>query len=149
MAEAEAGEGTLAELLAAAERSIERLTPEQAAAAVADGALLVDIRSEVARRRDGIVPGSLHVPRTVLEWRLEPGGAWRNPYADDRRIIVLCDHGCSSVLAAVALAGLGRERVADVIGGFARWREDGLPVADAPEPPSAGLPGMAPPDLGP
>ena len=89
-----------------------RLRPDEAAAAVARGAALVDIRSDLDRERDGIVPGSLHIPRTVLEWRLAADSAWRNPFAPDvdKQVILMCDHGCSSVLAAAPLVGLGFAR---------------------------------------
>jgi hypothetical protein len=63
---------TLEELLDAARAQIERLEPAEALAATEEGALLIDIRADLDRERDGIVPGSLHIPRTVLEWRLDP-----------------------------------------------------------------------------
>jgi rhodanese-related sulfurtransferase len=141
--------GSLDALLAHASARIERLEPRAAWAAVADGATLVDIRSNGAREHDGIVPGSLHVPRTVLEWRLAPDSEWRSPHAPgpDARVVLLCDHGHSSVLAAAALVDLGFARAGDVVGGFEAWREAGLPTAPAPQRDDAALPGMAPPDL--
>jgi rhodanese-related sulfurtransferase len=141
---------TLDELVAEAVARIDRLEPAAALAAMQDGAVLVDIRSDSERERDGIVPGSLHLPRTVLEWRLDPGGAWRSPHAPsvDERVVLLCDHGCSSVLAAATLVDLGFVRTGDVVGGFAAWRAAGLSVATAPsarrEP--GELAGMRPPD---
>jgi rhodanese-related sulfurtransferase len=135
-------------LLQDATTRIERLQPAAAQAAVEDGALLVDIRSDDARERNGIVPGSLHVPRTVLEWRLDPASAWRNPHVGgpDTHVPLICDHGSSSILAAATLVDLGFAHAGDVIGGFEAWREAGLPVAPAP-PPSAdgGLQGMGGP----
>ena len=73
------------------------------------GALLIDIRSSEDRERDGIVPGSLHIPRTVLEWRMAPDSDWRNPTSAgvDSEIIVICDHGDSSVFADGKLVDLG------------------------------------------
>lgn len=111
--------------------------------------MLVDIRSNDAREDDGIVPGSLHIPRTVLEWRVAPGSPWRNPHVDGAgEIILLCDHGYSSILAAATLVDLGFVGAGDVIGGFEAWREAGLPVEPAPErrDPSGRLPGMGGPD---
>ena len=140
------GRRTLDELLAEARAKIDRLTPAEALAATGGGGLIVDIRSTGARERDGIVPGSIHVPRTVLEWRLEPGGPWRNPLIGglDRQLVVLCDHGYSSIFAAAMLAELGYARPADVIGGFEAWAAAGLPVAassaEAAEPPGMGGP---------
>jgi len=141
---------TLDELLEAARTRIERLEPVDALAATEQDALLIDIRADVDRERDGIVPGSLHIPRTVLEWRLDPESSWRNPHVGglDQQIVLICDHGCSSVLAAATLVELGFARAGDVVGGFAAWREAGLPTA--PSPPYRRGPGesagMRPPD---
>ena len=141
---------TLDELLTAAAQRILRLSPVEAHAAARSGALLVDIRSDGDRERDDIVPGSLHLPRTVLEWRLDPDSLWRNPHVGglDRQIILICDHGFSSILAAATLADLGFTRAGDVIGGFAAWRDAGLPTGPAPlrRRGSGELPGMAGPD---
>jgi rhodanese-related sulfurtransferase len=138
------------ELLAAASARIDRLEPELAFAELEAGAVLVDIRSDFDRERDGIVPGSLHLPRTVLEWRLDPESAWRSPHAPafEDRVILLCDHGFSSALAAATLVDLGFTRAADVFGGFAAWRDAGLPVASVPprKRESGELAGMQPRD---
>jgi rhodanese-related sulfurtransferase len=141
---------TLAELLEAAQQRITRLEPAEALAEVEEGAILIDIRSHFERDRDGIVPGSLHVPRTVLEWRLAPESAWRNPHLAglEQRVLLLCGDGFSSVLAAATLAELGFAKAGDVVGGFAAWREAGLPTIPAPKyrPGPGELPGMRPPD---
>ena len=81
------------------------------------------------------MPGSLHIPRTVLEWRLDPAGPRRNPHVGglDEQVILLCDHGCSTVLAAATLVNLGFRRAGDVVGGFLAWREAGLPTGRAPQ----------------
>jgi rhodanese-related sulfurtransferase len=140
---------TVHELVEQAARRIDRLEPADAQAAMRDGAVLVDIRSDSDRERDGVVPGSLHVPRTVLEWRLDPGSDWRNPHAPELgdRVVVLCDHGFSSVLAAASLVDLGFARAADVVGGFEAWREAGLPISPARGRRESGeLPGTSPPE---
>jgi rhodanese-related sulfurtransferase len=133
MAAGAQGRKTLDELLEEARASIERLEPPAALKALDRGALLIDIRSSLDRERDGVVPGSLYIPRTVLEWRLDPDGEWRNPRIGslDQQIIIICDHGFSSILAAGTLAELGFKRSGDVIGGFAAWRAAGLPTAQA------------------
>lgn len=138
---------TVHELVAQAAARIDRLEPAQAEAAMREGAVLVDIRSDSDRERDGIVPGSLHVPRTVLEWRLDPGSDWRSLHAPELRdrVVVLCDHGFSSVLAAASLLDIGFARAADVVGGFDAWREAGLPVAHVKGREPGELPGMSPP----
>jgi rhodanese-related sulfurtransferase len=144
----EEGPRTLAELLREAEALIDRLSPAEAFERARAGALIVDIRSDREREGSGVVPGSIHIPRTVLEWRLEPGGAWRNQHVDgvDRRLIVLCDHGYSSVLAAATLAQLGYTSVADVVGGFEAWRDCGLPTARPRRRDDGELAGMAGPE---
>jgi rhodanese-related sulfurtransferase len=133
---------TLDDLLARASARIRRYTPEEAHAAAAHDALIVDIRARDARERHGVIPGALHVPRTVLEWRVASDD-WRNPRLDSRRLILVCDHGCSSILAAATLSDLGRD-VGDVVGGFDAWRSAGLPTTAAR--PAEGMPGMGEPD---
>ena len=125
---------TLDEMLARARGRIRRLEPRQAHEAVSRGALIIDIRCSGDRDREGVIPGSLHVPRTVLEWRLAPGSAWRSPYAPDldREILVVCDHGYSSSLAAASLVDLGFIRAGDVVGGYEAWRLARLPTIAAP-----------------
>ena len=90
----------------------------------AGGAVLVDIRDRFSREHDGVIPGAYHVPRTVLEWRVA-SDEYRNPALEDRRLILVCDHGFSTVFAASMLMVLGRD-VGDVIGGFEAWKADGL-----------------------
>ena len=141
---------TLEELFDEAQARISRFPPDAAHAAAKEGALVVDIRSDLDRERDGIVPGAVHIPRTVLEWRIDLDSPWRSPYVGglDQQIVILCDHGCSSVFAAAVLVELGFTRAGDVIGGFAAWREAGLPIGRAqlhrrsPDEPA----GMGPPD---
>lgn len=140
---------TIDELVAEARGQITRLSPAEAWAAAAAGALIVDIRSNDARVRYGIVPGSLHLPRTVLEWRVVPESGLRNPHVGDldQELLLLCDHGYSSSLAAATLVRLGFTRAGDVIGGFEAWAAAGLPVSQPSGPRPAGeLPGFAPPD---
>lgn len=142
------GRTTVDQLFLDACRRIERLEPSDAHIEARAGALIVDIRTPDARRRHGIVPGSLHIPRTVLEWRVDPESPWRNPHVEglDSRIILMCDHGFASALAAAGLIDLGFERPADVIGGFGAWQEAGLPVSALRERPDDDLPGFGPPD---
>jgi rhodanese-related sulfurtransferase len=124
---------TLDEMLKQARARIRRLEPRSAHEAAANGALIIDIRSATDRDRDGVIPGSLHIPRTVLEWRLAPDSPWRSPYAPDldQELLLLCDHGYSSSLAAAALHDLGFINAGDIMGGFEGWREVALPTAKA------------------
>ena len=137
------------ELLAAARRRIDRLEPEAAWAAASTGdAVIVDIRSQDDRRDSGIVPGSIHIPRTVLEWRVDPSSGWHNPHVVDRevRLLLLCSHGFSSSLAAATLVDLGFGRAGDVVGGFEAWSALGLPAAPAPCRRDGVAPGMGGPE---
>lgn len=117
------------QLLADARARLERLTPEQAHAAMGAGALLVDIRSDSQRASDGLIPGARVVPRNVLEWRLDPSCRHRDPELGQReaRIVLLCDEGYQSSLAAATVRSFG-VCATDVIGGFRAWRAAGLPV---------------------
>jgi rhodanese-related sulfurtransferase len=118
------------ELLAEARAGLRRLNPREAAAAMAAGALLVDIRPVEQRSRDGEVPGALHIDRNVLEWRLDPRCDHRIEHAArrDHLIMVLCNEGYASSLAAATLCRLGLDAT-DVDGGYQAWRSDGLPTA--------------------
>lgn len=139
----------LDDLVAAAARRIARYSAPEARSAAAGDGLIVDIRSQDARERDGIVPGSLHIPRTVLEWRVAVDSPWRSAHLGGReqRLILICDHGYSSILAADTLRQLGFRHAGDVIGGFEAWVRTGLPVARRPRRTMTGeLPGSGPPD---
>jgi rhodanese-related sulfurtransferase len=122
---------SIADRLDAARAGLDRLGPRQAHDAVAAGdAVLVDVRAEDHVARDGAIPGALRFPRTVLEWRLDPDCPWRDPRAPglDARVVLVCDHGYSSSLAARDLQGLGFARATDLVGGFEAWAAAGLPV---------------------
>jgi rhodanese-related sulfurtransferase len=121
---------TVDALLAEARRHLERLEPADAAAAMSAGAVLVDIRSDSQREADGVVPGAVFVPRNVLEWRCDPSCAHRDDRLcdPDRQLIVMCDEGYQSSLAAANLQRLGVARATDLVGGFRAWRAAGLPV---------------------
>jgi rhodanese-related sulfurtransferase len=90
---------------------------------MAAGALVVDTRPVDQRDRDGDLPGAVVIDRNVLEWRLDPSSSHRLPIADDhsRRIVVVCNEGYSSSLAAYTLQRLGLTRATDLIGGFQAW----------------------------
>jgi rhodanese-related sulfurtransferase len=121
---------TIHELLAAARRRLRRLEPHEAAAAAAGGALLVDIRSDAHRERDGLIPGAHVVARNVLEWRLDPASGHDDPALSDLdgHVIVVCHEGYQSSLAAATLQDLGFRHATDLAGGFQAWRAAGLAV---------------------
>jgi rhodanese-related sulfurtransferase len=118
-------------LLERVRQGYERIGPREAYEAAGAGeALLVDIRYAALRERDGLIPGALVVERNELEWRLDPLGSHRLPQATghDLRVIVVCDEGYASSLAAESLHRLGLRRATDLAGGFQAWRAAGLPV---------------------
>jgi rhodanese-related sulfurtransferase len=121
------------ELLDRVRADLDRLTAAEAFAEATGGALLVDIRYAALRDRDGLIPGALIVERNELEWRLDPQGSHRAAEATshDLRVVVICNEGYASSLAAVSLRQLGLHRATDLIGGFQAWRREGLPVTPA------------------
>jgi rhodanese-related sulfurtransferase len=121
---------TLDELLERARRDLVRVEPQQAATELAGGALLVDIRPVEQREADGCITGATVINRNVLEWRLAPESPWRIPAATscDIRVIVVCDQGFCSSLAAATLKELGLVNATDMIGGFQAWLAAGLPT---------------------
>jgi rhodanese-related sulfurtransferase len=125
---------TVNQLLASARAEIDRLTPAEALAAMRGGAVMVDIRPTEQRDRDGTVPGGHVIPRNVLEWRLDPQCEHRNPDVSrlDRQVIVICDQGYQSSLAAATLRRFGLDAT-DVIGGVQSWRNEGLRLSRSAE----------------
>ena len=122
---------TVEQLLAQARARLSRVTPPQAADEMRRGALLIDIRSDSQRERDGTIPEALFIARNVLEWRCDPRSRWRDPGVVNppgRRLLVICNEGYQSSLVAATLQQLGHGDATDVIGGFQAWREAGLPV---------------------
>jgi rhodanese-related sulfurtransferase len=120
---------TVDELLQAVRGRLERLDPYEAHEAVGRGAVLVDIRPQLNRELEGELPGALVVERNVLEWRFDPRSPDRLPQAvADVRLILVCNEGYASSLAAASLHELGVRHATDLIGGFRAWRAAGLPV---------------------
>ncbi|MFB7180919.1 rhodanese-like domain-containing protein [Streptomyces sp. NPDC056257] len=121
------------ELLEQVRAGYTRVGPEEAYAASRAGALLVDIRYQALRERDGLIPGALVVERNELEWRLDPRGSHRAPEATghDLQVVVICNEGYASSLAAASLHTLGLHRATDLTGGFQAWKSAGLPVTPA------------------
>jgi rhodanese-related sulfurtransferase len=120
---------TIDDALAHARANLDRLDPREAAAARSAGALLVDIRPEVNRVIEGLIPDALVIDRNVLEWRLDPASDVRIESASyDAWIVLFCNEGYASSLAAATLQALGIHRATDLVGGFRAWRAAGLPI---------------------
>jgi rhodanese-related sulfurtransferase len=122
---------TASELLAEARASLARVSPDELQLAV--GALVVDVRDADERRAEGTIPGSVHVPLTVLEWRADPASESHDPCFDalDRLVVLVCSDGYASSLAAARLQRLGYVHATDLDGGFRAWMAAGLPVEEA------------------
>ena len=115
---------TIQEVLVSARGRLSRLTPAQARILWGAGAVVVDIRPAAQRAAEGELPGALVIERNVLEWRLDPSSDAALPIASyDLAVIILCQEGYTSSLAAAALQDLGLWRATDVIGGYAAWRD--------------------------
>ncbi|ASN53248.1 sulfurtransferase [Sinomonas sp. R1AF57] len=114
---------TIDQLLIQSRLGLERVLPEDLDREVSAGALVVDTRPIDQRDRDGDLPGAIVIDRNVLEWRLDPSSPSRLPIADDysRRIVIVCNEGYSSSLAAYTLQQLGLTRATDLVGGFQAW----------------------------
>ena len=129
------GARSIDEILAAARERLARLTPEEAHAACAAGAALIDIRPAAQRAAAGEIPGSVVIERNHLEWRLDPASDSRLPWVTgyDLLPIVICAEGYTSSLAASALKDLGFALATDVAGGYQAWQRAGLPTARSDE----------------
>lgn len=125
---------SIEDLLTRARAGLQRVAPDEAAEAARDGALLVDIRPVALREADGEIPGALAIDRNVLEWRLAPTSDHRIPQVSaDKMVIIVCDEGYASSLAAATLQELGLPHATDLIGGFQAWKQRGLPVTEPTE----------------
>jgi rhodanese-related sulfurtransferase len=117
------------QLLQEARSSLVRLTPHEALEAQRDGATIVDIRPQANRDNEGQLPGAVVIERTVLEWRLDPASPDRLPFATyGLHLILVCNEGYSSSLAAATMQDMGVSRATDIDGGFRAWKAAGLPV---------------------
>jgi rhodanese-related sulfurtransferase len=121
---------TVNDLLAASRSKIDRLEPHAVLAATREGAIVIDTRCAEQRRDTGLIPGSVHVPLSVLYWRLDPASGSVDPSLADpgRQVILVCAHGYSSSIAAATLRDLGFARASDIDGGFEAWQAAGLPI---------------------
>ena len=110
------------ELLAATRRRLARVEPAELAGCLVAGDLVVDIRPEANRRAEGELPGAVVIERNVLEWRLDPTSGYEIPEArDGRRVVLVCNEGYASSLAAATLQDLGLAGATDLVGGYRAW----------------------------
>jgi rhodanese-related sulfurtransferase len=119
-------ESEIERLLARAREGLDRVRPDDLDREIAGGALVVDTRPVEQRDRDGELPSAIVVDRNVLEWRLDPTSPWRLPEAgvlarNGGRVVVVCNEGYSSSLAAATLRSMGVARATDLVGGYQGW----------------------------
>lgn len=125
---------TVGGFLADARAGLDRVTGGQLDRIRRDGGRVIDIRNDHTRLPEGHIPGSVVIDRLVLEWRLDPtsGAVMDDAPGFDDVIIVVCNEGYSSSIAAKDLQRLGFRRATDLIGGFRQYAADGLPVVPEP-----------------
>jgi rhodanese-related sulfurtransferase len=121
---------SISDILDVARTGLTRVGPHETLTAQAGGAVVVDIRPVEQRRRHGGIPGAVIIERNVLEWRLDPQSDARLPFADsyDLAVIVVCQEGYASSLAAATLQEIGLRHATDLAGGFEAWQAAGLPT---------------------
>ena len=108
-----------------------RLSPEETLQEIGAGTMVIDIRGDEQQRQDGLIPGSVVIRRNVLEWRCDPVSPWHHPNITQhgQKIVLFCNEGYQSSLAAANLQQLGIKQATDMVGGFSSWKELGLPIA--------------------
>jgi len=117
------------DVLSEARSGLKRLSPQEAYDAQRAGAVLVDVRPQGSREAEGELPGAVVIERTVLEWRLDPACEARLPFASyDLHVVIVCNEGYSSSLAAATLQQLGIHLATDLEGGYRAWKAAGLPT---------------------
>ena len=121
------GRRTIDDLVAQCRARLERVAPTDVSAEQRAGALVIDVRPADQRERDGLLPDAIIVDRNVLEWRLDPDSPHRIEQVTgyDQRIILVCNEGYSSSLAAATLHDLGLHRATDLVGGYQAWLAEG------------------------
>lgn len=121
---------TAAEMVADAKSRIRNLSPDEVAAELSRGnVVVIDVREPQEREENGAIPGSVSAPRGMLEFYADPSSPYhREEFDPDREIILYCSAGSRSALAAATLQKMGYSRVAHLEGGFTAWRDQGLPV---------------------
>ena len=122
---------TVEQLLAEARALLpRRFSPEETLREIESGALVIDIRGDEQQRQDGLIPRAIVIRRNVLEWRCDPVCPWRHQLVTDygQKIILFCNQGYQSSLAAANLQRLGLIHATDMVGGFSNWKQSRLPT---------------------
>jgi rhodanese-related sulfurtransferase len=126
---------SIQQLLVEARSHLVRVTPPELQQALQLGdAVVLDTRTPTDRDRFGCIPGSIHAPRTLIEFMIDPEWGYQHPAIEgfDQRLVCVCNGGFSSSLAARTLQQIGFHRATDLIGGFQAWKQAQLPT-EAPD----------------
>jgi rhodanese-related sulfurtransferase len=125
---------TIHDTVFAARSRIGRVTPHHLATQLGrdNAPTVVDTRTATDRGRFGVIEGSIHVPRTLVEWHLDPANGYRHAGVTsfDQPLVLVCNGGYSSSLAAANLLDLGFTDVGDLIGGVRAWLQAGFAVVE-------------------
>lgn len=122
-----------AQLVAQAEAEIRTLSVAEAKAAQSSGALLVDLRDVREIKREGQIPGSYHAPRGMLEFWVDPDCVYHHEALTAADHLVLyCNLGWRSALAAKTLQDMGFTNVSHMDGGLTAWIDEGGPIEGGP-----------------
>ena len=109
--------------LTGAQARLDRVQPQDLAQEIADGAIVIDTRDSTDREAEGALPGAVIVTRNMLKWRMSPSSPTRlEGITADSRVIIVCNDGFSSSIAAAGLHDLGLPRATDLVGGYRAWR---------------------------
>jgi rhodanese-related sulfurtransferase len=123
---------TIHDLVASARSRLVRLTAIDLLERMGanDVPVVLDTRTPTDRDQHGVIPGSIHTPRTVLEWMVDPASGYSHPAISgfEQQLVVVCNEGYSSSLAAATLQDLGFRRATDLVGGMAAWISAGFPI---------------------
>lgn len=120
---------TAAQMVADARARIEEIETADAIAMVDDPAVqIVDLRDPRERERTGFIPGSLHCPRGMLEFWVDPDSPYfKEVFAADKKFVFHCASGWRSAISVATLQDMGFQ-AAHLKEGFGAWEKAGGPV---------------------
>jgi rhodanese-related sulfurtransferase len=124
---------SIEQLLAQARAHLQRITAHELEHALRLGdAVVLDTRTPTDRDRFGCIPDSIHAPRTLIEFMVDPDWGYQHPaiHGFDQRLVCICNGGYSSSLAARTLQQIGFHRATDLIGGFGAWKRANFPTVE-------------------
>jgi rhodanese-related sulfurtransferase len=123
---------TIHDLVAQARQGLQRITPAELAARLDNDptCVVLDTRTPTDRERFGVIPNSVHMPRTTLEWMCDPASGYSHEriVSFEQSLVAVCNEGYSSSLSAASLQRLGFANATDLVGGVMGWKNADLPI---------------------